>query len=184
MASKSELKVVARGLRHRNLQTLGGDSSTVLAEAIDNPTYLETATKGMRQGMLIERVRVYPEMIAPVETPLAASHTISIQVQTGNNETTPALVEPIDNTLLFHVAMQINVATAVGFSHTSIWPLELEPMVGIPLIVTPQFTVVHDFDYNHASYQGKDLYTIIDYAVVDIPTEEFATMLMNQQRNS
>lgn len=184
MASKSGMKIVASGLRHRNKQTLGANSETVIAEAVDNPTYLENATKGKRQGMLIERARVYMQMIDPIDINFAAGYVMSHQLQTGNNEGTPALVEPIDNTLVMHAATQVTVATAVGYAFARLWPVELESMVGLPLIVTPMFTVTHDFDYNHASLQSKDVYTIIDYSVVEIDGDDFATMLMNQQRNS
>lgn len=184
MAKKSSgMKVVMSGLRHTNLQTISGTASVEIAEAISNPAYLES-NPNQRQGMLLERVRVFMETIDPVEVGAGASHTISHQITTGDNEGTPALVEPSDAKLVMHAATQVNVSTGVGFNITRVWPVELESVMGLPLIVTPKLTVTHDFDYNSAAYQNKDVYTIIDYSIVSIPAEQFSTLLLNQSRVS
>jgi len=181
--SKSGMKIIMDGLRHTNLQTLGADSSTPIAEAISNPAYLES-NPNKRQGMLIRDVRIFPEFVAQTEFTVGATHTITNQIRTGNHEDTPLLVEPNEPTLVAHAMRTIVVATGVGFVSQDFWPLQMYPMMGLPLIVTPQFTVTHDFDNNNAAYQNKDLYTIIDYAIVEVDNSMFSTLLLNQSRTS
>lgn len=185
MAKKSSggMKVIMDGLRHTNLQNLGADSSVVAAEAISNPAYLET-NPGRRQGMLIKDARVYLSHAAPVGLWTTNGHTICNQIQTGDQTGTPALMEITDAQLVATAQFQLTVATNVGFTFMRPFPFQLEPVMGMPLIVTPEFTVVHDFDHNNATYQNEDVYTVIDYAIVEVNSEMFSTLLLNQSRVS
>jgi len=177
------IKVIMDGLRHTNLQTLGGDSSVVIAEAVSNPAYLET-NPGKRQGMLIQNARVFTSLATPIDIPLAAESVISNQIQTGDQAGTPALDEVTDPQLVAAAQTRVSLATTVGFQINRTFPIQLESVMGLPLIVTPEFTVVHDFGVDNVDFQNEDIFTVIDYAIVEVGPEMFSTLLLNQSRTS
>lgn len=183
MAKSNPVKVVMGGLRHVNLQTLNNPATTACAEAISNPAYLET-NPNQRQGMLIERVRVMSNNASPIGIAVAATHELHTQIVTGDAEASPALVEPSDQSLVAQAHTTVVMATAVGFQTVQLFPIDLEAVMGTPLIVTPKFTVTHLFNSNSAQYNGKDIYTVIDYSIVSLSAEAFSTMLLNQSRTS
>lgn len=185
MAKSSRgIKVVMDGLRHTNLQTTdAANSSVVIAEAISNPAYLET-NPGRRQGLLLKDARVFMSLAATPGLPVTSGFTITNQIQTGDQTGTPAIDECTDPQLVASGQMQGVIATAVGFQFIKPFPMQLEPVMGLPLIVTPEFTVTHDFALDHASLRGQDVYTVIDYAIVEVNAEMFSTLLLNQSRVS
>lgn len=177
------VKIIMSGLRHVNIQDIGADSSVVFGESISNPAYLETnPTK--RQGMLIERVRIYPSLSDPFKVQSNLAHQVVHQLQSGALPSTPVILECEDSKLIANAMWENGMSTAVGFQTTKLWPMDMEAMAGTPVIVTPQFCVVHDFDINDAAYQSKEVNTVIDYSIAEIDSDLFATLLLNQQRTS
>jgi hypothetical protein len=179
-----EVKILMDGLRHINEQAFGADSSVMLGEAISNPAYLETGRSSGRQGLLIKRARIYPSRANPMVLETAASYQFVSQIQSGDQAGTPALMEINDPQLIAEASFEQCLLTGVGNQFCKWWPVDFENVTGLPLIVTPQFTIVHDADVNHAAYQSKTIYTVLDYAIVEVPNEAFTTLLLNQSRTS
>lgn len=186
MARKGISKVtpVGTALRHLNKQTFLADSSTVLGESIPNPAYREAAD-ARYLGMLVTSIRVYPKFSAPITGfAAAASFLWQSQLQTGEQSAVPAIMD-LDDEFLFAAAMLYSdMRTAVGFVIRQIFPIELEPVKATPIIVTPEFTVIHDAGVNDANFASKEVHTVIEYQIVEVPDRLFTQMLMNQSRTS
>lgn len=175
--SDSKLSVTLEGVRHINTQTFDADSSVVLYESVDNPGF----TDGGEHGMLIERVRIYPQNADPIRLNAAASFQFVAQIQAGTQTT---IKEIDENQVIMQGAFEWTFSTGVGTQITKIWPLEMEPVAGVPIIVAPTFTVLHDAEVNHVSFQSKVIKTVIDYSIVKVPDKLFRTLYQNQTRVS
>lgn len=173
------------GLIERNLQTHAADASTAISEAIDNPGYRDSQIrKGYRSGIMIRRIRVY----TPLNDVLGVAHGAyfyhATQLHTGDTTATNALKDMSDNQLFAHASVEQQFTTGVGIQVTKLWPLDVEVLFGLPVIVTPKYTVQHKNNVDIVAFRSKNLWTVIDYALVDVQDSVFTTMLMNQSRTS
>lgn len=182
----TQIKPIGVPMRHLNKVSFAADSSTVIGEAVANPAYRESATNRYL-GMLIHRIRVYGKLTdMAADQQAAGNYDFVSQLQTGDQSGTPAVMD-LDNEFLFaHGSIAFRLSSGVGFQFMSpgVWPLDLEPVKATPIIVTPEFTMVHDAVVNHAAFQNKEMNTVIEYQIVEVPDRIFTQMLMNQSRTS
>ena len=170
-------------MRHINKTSIGADSSVVVGEVIPNPAYRESA-HDVYLGVVIDRMMVWPKFTAPCGNGTLLATQWTTQMQTGNQVGTPAVMD-IDNEFLFaHGNRTSRSSTAVGFGLAEFFPIPLDVVKAIPIIVTPEFSIIHDAGVNNAEFQSKEIVTIIEYTIVEVPDHLFTQMLMNQSRTS
>jgi len=171
-------------VRHLNKQTIGANSSTVIGESITNPAYREAASDEYL-GILIVGAFMDRKYSAPFTFNNGQASIITSQIQYGDQSVTPAIKDRDDQFLHSHGSIEWGWASSVGFQDfTGLLPMPIQKMHPDDVIVTPEFTVVHDFDSNAANYQSKEVHTEILYHVVKVPDKVFTRMLMDQTRTS
>lgn len=170
-------------IRHINKQTSEADSSTVFAEAIANPAYRESASDEYL-GILILSAFVDMQLSAPLTPHVGGAYSIAAQIQYGDQTGTPAVMDRDNQFLHMYAHKELSWASSVGWGQSELWPLPLRKIHPDDVIVTPEFTVVHDFGVNTAAYQSKPIECEIIYQIVEVPDKVFTRMLMDQTRTS
>jgi hypothetical protein len=131
--------------------------------------------------MLIRRVRVYPNNSNPLVLAAGADYHFVSQLQSG----TETEIDEVHHVgLIAQGSFQLTFLTGVGVQVTKIWPLEMQAIAAIPVVVSPTLTILHDAEINHAAFQSKIIRTVIDYDLVEIGDKIFRTLYMNQTRQT
>lgn len=171
----SGLQVLSSVLRHTNKQTFGADASVAIAEAIDNPGW-DTAGK---RGIRIHRIVFMPGKNELFGYPSTGPH--ATQIQQGDQTSAPGLKNADDADLFAQFSFYNGYVTSGGGA--AIWPVDIPVISVVPIIVAERFSIAHQA-VNHGAYNAMDIFTMIYYDIVKVPTDMYNAMLMQRLNQS
>lgn len=178
MAKVTKITPTSEVLEHINSQTFGADASAAMAEPIPTFGYSEQGNSGM--------LLVGAWWMGPVhDTGLFGginANPLSVQILSGDQSATPAVVNADDNTLIAGYEGKESWVTG-GHEIIVEYPKPLFFFRPTPVIVAQEFTIVWDA-VNQAIWNTKEMFVVLHFMTVAIPSEMYMRLLMDQQRRS
>lgn len=178
MAEVKKITPTSEVLEHVNSQTYSADASVAMAEAIPTFGYSEAGNS----GMLLVGAWWGPSIHINSVYGAVALNFVTTQIQSGDQAAAPAVVDFDDNTLISGYAGKESFVTG-GSELVVEWPKPHFFFRPTPVIVAQEFTIVHDA-INNALLNSIEVFTILHFMTVAIPSAMYMRLLMDQQRRS
>lgn len=176
---------LTRVVRHINKQTFGANAATAISEAIDAPGFGGdfSTRKGYRSSpMLVQAWACQDPAQDSACTGVNAAFRAQIIDGDRTGDITGAdMLDYDDNDLIMDLRLDLGFVTS-GMGQT-LGPWPLTPVTPLPILVKEKFTVAFQAG-NHASWNSNDIFLIMWYQVMEIPSDYYTELLLNQQRKS